>query len=95
MMMETLNISFKGNHAFYLYQFKKSKSVCKAQRVDFNVEIREVSTSIILCNEGDCLFTIDLDLTTTKAAEKADEKAVTEVVAAVVEMVGKNTDFRV
>ena len=58
---------------------------------------KEVSTSTILCDEGDCLVTIDLDLTTKsdaeKAAEKAAESAVSDVVAAVVEMAKKKTDY--
>ena len=39
--------------------------------IDYSVVTEEVSTSTILCNEGDCLVTIDLDLTTKSDAEKA------------------------
>ena len=70
-------ISSDVTHAFYLYQFKNSKLASKAMQIDFSVARRkEVSTSTTLCDEGDCLVTIDLDLTTKSDAEKAAKKAV-------------------
>ena len=61
-------ISSDVTHAFYLYQLKNSKPASKARQIHFSVVTEEVSTSTILCDEGDCLVTIDLDLTTKSDA---------------------------
>ena len=86
---EFLIISSDDTHAFYLYQFKNSKPASKAREIDFSVGMEDVSTSTILCDEGE---TIDFDLTTKSDAEEAAKKAVNDVVAVVVEMTKMKTD---
>ena len=71
-------VNRSDHHSFYLYEFKDTKPASSATSFHFALGERVVPTKEILCDETQCLVTLDLEFTTVSVAEKAVEEGVDE-----------------